>query len=230
MNSRNQLDGHMTKYSIKIPSRETIVSLVSFILKNNYFEFNDRYYVQTIGASMGNKCSPELCDIRTFEVINEIINLFAHSNKILFFGRYRDDGFMIFHSSLREMEEFFELANAHHPLLKFTYDISDSEMIFLDTVVYKGLRFRNTGILDIKNYTKPTNTHQYLHRFSMHNPAVFSGFIKGEAIRLHRNNSNTENLKHAICKFKAYLIKRGYDEHEINSNCEIATNINRSEL
>ncbi|CAG2210611.1 unnamed protein product [Mytilus edulis] len=39
---------------------------------------------------------------------------------------------------------------------RFTYEISNEEIIFLDTVVHKGLRFRNTGILDIKSYTKPT--------------------------------------------------------------------------
>lgn len=217
-------------YSINIPSCETIVSLVSFVLKNNYFEFNDRYFVQTIGASMGSKCSPELCDIRAFEVINEIINSYAQSHKIRFYGRYRDDGFMIFHSSVQEVVDFFELANAHHPLLKFTYDISETEMIFLDTVVYKGHRFRDNGILDIKHYTKPTNTFQYLHRSSMHNPTVFSGFVKGEAIRLHRNNSSIINLNNDIYKFKLHLKERGYYDQEIDLNCRAATNMERSEL
>ncbi|CAG2228467.1 unnamed protein product [Mytilus edulis] len=38
-------------YPIKLPSCETIKSLVATVLKNNYFEFNDRYFVQKIGAS-----------------------------------------------------------------------------------------------------------------------------------------------------------------------------------
>ncbi|CAG2252397.1 unnamed protein product [Mytilus edulis] len=41
-------------YPIKLPSCETIKSLVATVLKNNYFEFNDRYFVQKIGASMGS--------------------------------------------------------------------------------------------------------------------------------------------------------------------------------
>ncbi|CAG2218755.1 unnamed protein product [Mytilus edulis] len=76
-------------YPIKLPSCETIKSLVATVLKNNYFEFNDRYFVQKIGASMGSKCSPEICDIRAFEVINEIIEKYKYKNKILFYGRSR---------------------------------------------------------------------------------------------------------------------------------------------
>ncbi|CAG2203449.1 unnamed protein product [Mytilus edulis] len=89
-------------YPIKLPSCETIKSLVATVLKNNYFEFNDRYFVQKICASMGSKCSPEICDIRAFEVINEIIEKYKYKNKILFYGRYRDDAFIIAHSSREE--------------------------------------------------------------------------------------------------------------------------------
>ena len=71
-------------------------------------------------------------------------------------------------------------------------------MIFLDTIVYKGARFYQEGILDIKSYIKPTNTHQYLDRSSMHNKSVFAGVIKGETIRHIRNNTNPETLTDTI--------------------------------
>ncbi|CAC5391344.1 unnamed protein product [Mytilus coruscus] len=77
---------------------------------------------------------------------------------------------------------------------------------------------------------KQESDKQTTNRTSMHNPTVFSGFIKGEAIRHHRNNSNTQNLKDTICKFKGHLKQRGYKEHEIHRNCESALNIERSEL
>lgn len=55
---------------------------------------------------MESKYSPEICDIRAFEVINEIIEKYKYKNKILFYGRYRDDAFIIYHSSREEVEEF----------------------------------------------------------------------------------------------------------------------------
>ena len=44
------------------------------------------------------------------------------------------------------------LANRHHPSIKFTAEISDKEINFLDTTVYKGERFHNQGILDIRTH------------------------------------------------------------------------------
>ena len=121
---------------------------------------------------MGSKCSPEICDIRAFEVIMEILNTFDYKNKIIVFGRYRDDGLLTYSGTEEELTKLFRIANSHHNLLKFTYDISKTGTVFLDTVIFKGPRFQRSGILDIRSYTKPSNTYQYRHRMSYHNPAV----------------------------------------------------------
>ena len=217
-------------YKIKLPDKEIIVSLLSLLLNSNYFEFNKRYFQQQIGVSMGSKCSPSICDIRAYEVINDILNKFKFKNDIVFFGRFRDDAVLVFHSSRDRVIEFFKIANAHHPLLKFTFDISDSEMTFLDTTVYKGVRFDNIGILDIRSHFKSTNTYQYLHRTSLHDPKVFAGFIKGETIRHRRNNSDAENLEKTINNFKIQLLERGYAENEIDQGVQSALRNERSEL
>ena len=55
-----------------------------------------------------------------------------------------------------------EQANLHHPTIKFTAEISDTETVFLDTVVYKGTRFKEKSILDVKTHfkkRKPSSTH-----------------------------------------------------------------------
>ena len=71
---------------------------------------------------------------------------------------------------------FIEQANRYNQTIKFTADISEKETIFLDTCVYKGDRFKETSILDDFS--------------SCHPPGVSKGFIKGEALRLLRNNSS----------------------------------------
>ena len=61
------------------------------------------------------------------------------------------------------IEEFITLANQHHPTIKFTAEISDKEINFLDTTVFKGERFHEQAILDIRTHFKPTTllaTHQ----------------------------------------------------------------------
>ena len=38
----------------------------------------------------------------------------------------------------------FEQANLHHPTIAFTVETFDTKAAFLDTVVYKGTRFKDT--------------------------------------------------------------------------------------
>ena len=106
----------------------------------------------------------------------------------------------------------------YHELLKFTFDISNTAMHLLNTIVYKCERFDDTGILDIKTFIKPTNTFQFLDRKSSQNQTVFNGFIKGETIRHIRNTSGHNELAELLENFKQQLTKRGYQLAEINKD------------
>ena len=64
--------------------------------------------------------------------------------------------------------------------------------------VYKGKRFAQESILDIRTHFKATETFQYTHFSSCHPPVVKKGFIKGEAFRLFRTNSSETAFKTAI--------------------------------
>ena len=110
------------------------------------------------------------------------------------------------------INEFIDKANNHHPTIKFTAEISDTETTFLDTSVYKGERFISESVLDIRTHYKATETFQYTHFSSCHPPAVRKGFIKGEALRLLRTNSSKTMFEDKIKHFHSHLIERGYPE------------------
>ena len=109
---------------------------------------------------------------------------------------------------IEHIDQFIEQRNNHHPTIKFTAEISEQEITFLDTSVYKGLRF-NT---DVKTHFKPTETFQYTEFTSCHPPRVKKGFIKGEALRLLCTNSSRFNFEENIPKFKRTLVARDYPE------------------
>ena len=116
-----------------------------------------------------------------------------------------------------EDTQFIEQANSHHPTIKFTAEVSDTDTTFLDTSIYKGERFANESILDIKAHFKPTERFQYTHFSSCHPPGVKKGFIKGEALRLLRKNSSETTFKTAVSNFKTHLKERGYPETLIST-------------
>ena len=92
--------------------------------------------------------------------------------KPLVWKRYLDDIFSIWNTNKDEVTQFMEQANSHHPTIKFTADVSDTDTTFLDTSVYKSERIANGSILDIKMHFKPTETFQYTHFSSSHPPGV----------------------------------------------------------
>ena len=57
-----------------------------------------------------------------------------------------------------------KLANSTLATIKFTAKISENEITFLDTVVFKGERLKKESILDVKTHYKPTETFQYIYR------------------------------------------------------------------
>ena len=131
--------------------------------------------------------------------------------------RYIDDIFSLWDISKPDIEAFIEQANLHHPTIKFTAEISDTETVFLDTVVYKGTRFKEKSILDVKTHFKKTETFQYTHFTSCHPPSVKKGFVKGEALRILRTNSSKTTFEDNISNFRKRLIDRGYPQTMIEN-------------
>ena len=92
-----------------------------------------------------------------------------------------------------------------HPTIKFAAEISENEITYLDTVVFKGERLKNEPTLDIKTHYKPTETFQYTHFNSCHPPGVKNGFIKGETMRLLITNFSKTTFEERLMKFKQRL-------------------------
>lgn len=212
------------------PYSSDLIFFLRCILENNFFEFNGKYYKQIIGAAMGARPSPEITDIRMKDITDDVISKFQHADKLIYHGRYRDDGFILFNGSPDEIKEFFDIGNSCHKYLRFTYELSHTSVNFLDTTIYKGTRFSDSQRLDIRSYIKPTNSFQYLHRQSAHSSSVFKGLIKGECTRHLRNTSDQAVLLNIFKDFKTHLEKRGYKQSEIEPIMQETLSANRMDL
>lgn len=73
-----------TEYCIPHPDVKDLLFLLKCVLDNNYFEFDGKYYKQIIGCSMGAVPSPELSDIRMYQITQLIVSKFKHAKKIFF--------------------------------------------------------------------------------------------------------------------------------------------------
>ena len=61
-----------------------------------------------------------------------------------------EDIFSLWDSDKKDMDYFIEQANKFHRTFKFTAEMSENEITFLDTVVFKGERLKNESIFRIE--------------------------------------------------------------------------------
>ena len=112
-------------------------------------------------------CSPEREDVVCVTFPNERFKkVLAKDSRLYLVHEYirkgdchfRAHGRTIWTTNRDRIEHFIEQANNHHPTIKFTAEISDTETTFLDTYIYKGERsekFEREAILDVSTHFKP---------------------------------------------------------------------------
>ena len=71
------------------------------------------------------------------------------------YWRFLDDIFMIWEHAKEEFYKFVKILITHQTVKA---ELSSESMHFLDTVVYKGNRFKETCTFDTKVYFKPTDS------------------------------------------------------------------------
>ena len=111
---------------------------------------------------MGIKCAPSDANISMgwfeekfiFSFLTNLRNLYLH---------FIDDTFLIWNGTKTEFDNFLKKINEYHPSIKFEYEVSQTEINFLDTTVIKV-----DNKLRTKVYAKPTNKESYLHSKSEH--------------------------------------------------------------
>ena len=89
-------------YVINLVTKNDLLRIVNCVLKTNEFEFEWKHYIQKIGCPMGSVVSPEISDIRAYELINSIIEKFPYKQNIILHRRFRDDGLITIHPPPRE--------------------------------------------------------------------------------------------------------------------------------
>ena len=202
-----------------------ILMFLNLILTLNNFVFNGINYLQTKGCAMGTKCAP--CYANLFmgwfeeKFIYKKIKKFSNT-----YLRYIDDIFLIWNGTKEQFENFIKELNNAHPTIKFDYEISQTEVNFLDTTVY--IDKQNT--LRTKLYRKPTDRQNYLHIKSEHPPSLKRSIPYSQALRLRKICYEEEDLRKSCKNLVETFVKRGYQEEKVIEQVNKAIKIPRTDL
>ena len=120
--------------TVKEPSSETLLRLVELALTLNCFSFGGSYYKQTNGVAMGTKMGPSYANLFVGFIEHQFFRQY-HGPKPELYSRYIDDCSGATSSTKEELTQFITAINSFHPALKYTWEIFDTSLAFLDIKV-----------------------------------------------------------------------------------------------
>jgi hypothetical protein len=205
-------------------SKQTMHTLMLFILQNNIFSFNNQYYKQLMGTTMGAQFSVNYANI----YMHMFFRKFFCNYKIDIppaFGRFVDDIFLGWILGPESFTSFVNALNSFHNTIKFEVESSATSVHFLDTVVYLENNKLNTTV-----YTKPTDKKQYLAFNSAHPAHIKTAIPYSQALRFKRIISDDTMLTKELNILKHNFLIRGYPSRLIDSSFDRLHNVERQSL
>ena len=142
-------------------STQSLIELAELVLKNNYFEFNDRFRKQKEGTTIGAKFALPYAIIFTTALEEKTLESLSKNHWL--WWRYVDDVFRISHHGENELKKFIDKLNKFNTTIKFTCDYSRERVHFLHVQVILEINRISTDL-----YVKERHSHQYLQPSSCH--------------------------------------------------------------
>ena len=192
------------------PGTEVILTLMKLILTLNCFNFNGKSFLQIKGCAMGTVAAPSYANIFMGD-FEETYIYPQITNDCLYYARYIDDIFFIYTGGQAKLDTFITHLNTVHNSIKFDLCSSTHSIAFLDTMVYIDEHRK----LQTTLYTKPTDTHSYLHFHSAHPRHLKINLPFSQALRLRRICSEDSELTKNMNELITHFTTRGYEHQTV---------------
>jgi hypothetical protein len=203
-----------------------ILKLAELCLHNTNFEFNGEHYMQIGGTSMGNPFfAPSEANIFLGKLEEKIYK--GTTNKPDTPLRYIDDGFFYWTKGLDNLQRFMEYMNLQHPTIKFTFEMSQVEILFLDTLVRIDPFSRR---MYTTLYSKPTDTHSYVHFTSAHYKTTLTKSPFRQFLRLRRICTMDFDFDTESAIMIRHYLRRGYPKSLLVKHRERARQFSQQDL
>ena len=204
----NALRYYMESRETQLPSTELIIDLAELVLTKNYFKFENEFYLQKQGVSMGSPFSPNYANLFMGKFEEDYVYKDnPYGTYIKCWYRFIDDIFFVFDGNSEMLNGFLLYMNSRLPSIKFTLEASQQTVPFLDVSVTK-----KNGDIETTVYRKKTDRNNYLHFSSYHPASLKRGLPYSQMLRLKRicsTESEFEGQSNEMCnRFR----QRGYDE------------------
>ena len=215
-----------SKHGRMWPLRTAIHQFLEYILKENYFTFKGKLYLQKHGTAMGTKMAPSFANIFMGALEQSLLSSTPNKLVPLLWKRFIDDIFLIWTHGAESFQSFIQHLNSFHPTIKFEVTHSHKSVNFLDTTVY--ITPHNT--LQTTLYIKPTDRMPLLHSTSHHPHTCKKGLILSQMLRYRRIITDDQEFQQKAQNLRVALIGRGYKDKDILPYIDKASAFTQSQL
>ena len=191
-----------------------IVKLAKFVLENNVFEFNSKIFLQISGTAIGTRMAPTYAIIYMHILETKFLN--TSPLRPLVWWRFIDDAFAVWLHGRDKLEEFILFLNTHKHI-KWTWSASSSSQQFLDVLA---CIIDGKPVTDL--YTKPTDTHQFLHPASCHPGHIKRSIAFSQALRILNICSDPSKAHSHLDDLASYLTTRGHSKKKVHTEIKKA--------
>ncbi|XP_072026492.1 uncharacterized protein [Amphiura filiformis] len=207
------------------PPIDDLKTLMNHVLTKNNFTFMGDHYLQVFGTSMGTRMAlaPSFACLFMSRLEEQMLD--AAPCRPWIWWRYIDDVFFIWTREEDSLHTFLNHVNSFHRTIKFTSELSHHQVNFLDVTIRKE---NDSLVTDL--YTKPTDSHQYLHSSSCHPQHCKSGIAYSQALRLRRICTNDSDFSQHARDLKKNLTSRGHSALKVQQAINKVRSLPRSDV
>ena len=170
---------------------------------------------------MGTKMGPSYANLFVGYIEHQFFNQYNGPKPDLY-RRYIDDCVGATSSTREELNQFITAVNSFHPALKYTWEISDTSLAFLDIKV----SVEGNGLCTSVHY-KPTDSNSYLLYSSSHPSHVKNSIPYSQFLRLRRLCSEDSDFSLKSEEMCEFFDKRGYPASVVEAGHHLAQQIDR---
>ena len=117
-------------------NKDQVLKVIKECLKENYFRFNNYFYVQREGLPMGSLLSPTIAEIVMNDLENMLLDTTKYKEKIQLWSRYvHDDVLVIWEANIEEVYDFVKEVSSMDSNIQFKEEIGRRELNYLDLMI-----------------------------------------------------------------------------------------------
>ena len=173
--------------------------VVQFVLKNNFFKFNNEFFQLISGTVIGTKfAQPYAC---IFMDQLETTFLRTQSHKPMVWFRYIDNIFLFRLMVKKNLKSLWQILMPSIPIFTYEWCKKSIDFLDLDVALYNGK-------LESTVHITPTDRHQYLHYSSSHPRQTKRSIVSSQTLCISRICSREKDFQDHCLQMWSWFLSR----------------------